>query len=53
MLETILKLKPIKRAMANRQLQSRYINAAVKAYNLFKKDGDKLDYSHPELKKNK
>ena len=48
----ILKLKPAKVLLANRQIKSRYLRAIAKAS--FKADGieyteDMIDYSHPEL----
>lgn len=52
LLGIILRSDPVKRTMTNRQLQSRYLNAMTKAYNLFNKNKEKADYSHPELKKN-
>jgi len=53
-LEIIFMLPPAKWAMANRQLQSRFITAVGNHY--YKKDPSmfaniKPDYSHPELKK--
>jgi len=53
-LGVILRLKPAKRLLANRQLQSRFLKAITKTkiYSTFEKlfrDGIPNDYSHPEL----
>jgi Pyruvate/2-oxoacid:ferredoxin oxidoreductase delta subunit len=52
----ILSLKPVKRRMAMRQMQSRFVKTLTKVskYDIFSQmfnEGKKPDYSHPELKK--
>jgi Pyruvate/2-oxoacid:ferredoxin oxidoreductase delta subunit len=52
----ILSLKPAKRLLAQKQVQSRFINALIKTdkYTIFNKlynVTEKPDYTHPELKK--
>ncbi len=42
LLKTILTLEPVKRKLAKRQLQSRFLNAITRS----------KEYSHPELKNN-
>jgi NAD-dependent dihydropyrimidine dehydrogenase PreA subunit len=52
----ILKAKPIKRRLAGRQLQSKFINKLTKTYYAINKqlmDGKHPDYSHPEMNWNK
>ncbi|MFC1644892.1 DUF362 domain-containing protein [Patescibacteria group bacterium] len=52
----LLNLKPSKLILANRQVQSVFLKTFIKTkrYELFDKifnDGEKVDYSHPELKR--
>jgi Pyruvate/2-oxoacid:ferredoxin oxidoreductase delta subunit len=46
----ILNLKPAKRVLADKQLQSKYLNGIAKLYVKFSKQVDNVDYSHPEMK---
>jgi len=49
----ILGLKPAKRLLVNDQLQSRFILGMTKLYYKLNKKVEPVDYSHPEMKKNK
>lgn len=55
LLKIILDLPPIKRKLADKQLQSHYINKLSKVYYKMRKDefDREPDYSHPELKDKK
>ncbi len=47
----ILRLKPKRKKMADAQLRSRYIDRMSRLYYRFNKDAEKLDFSHPEMKR--
>jgi len=55
LIQVIFSLKPAKRALATKQLRSKFINNMAKAYgvtfNKLLRHNELPDYSHPELKK--